>query len=175
MTDEPKVADPITEAFAHVGNVRIKDGDITHLEFKVSIALRDGPDGNERDILHAARAQRAGGGYVTLRLAQLPMPDPPDPVDGAVPGDPFPEWNKLFDEAEMPVCVCEALDAPVIMSDFDDDGNHMVTVSHEVLCPLGVGKRISTADFTTTEDFNRAVVKARGRRATTAPPDDLAE
>lgn len=178
---EQQQPEPLVNVYASISAVKVKDGDVATLQFTVNVPL--GP--SMSNLMRAADVMRSGGGYLTLAKAQTEFPlDPPKPpetpMDGEIPTDPFPAWEKLFEASEMPVCACPTgADMPLSEAwprtavNAADDGTTTVLVSHVDPCPLE-SKTISTMDFTQTEDFNRAVVKARGLRPV-ALPDESAQ
>lgn len=173
MTDEPaRTADPMTDVFAQISGVKIKDGDTYAVEFKVTVPLNK--EDSLGDLLHIVRARRGGGAHITLRLVQQPLPE--DPMDGEIPPEPFPAWEKLFDAAEMPMCECPDEEDPAVEAYprsawVTSDESIAFSVSHMDPCKLP-DVTISTLDFNTTEDFNRAIVKARGLKAIPLPEED---
>lgn len=164
MTDEPRTALPMTDVFATISGVKVPDGKGYAVEFKVTVPLTK--EDSLADFLHIIRARRAGGARITLRLEQEPLPEPPPPMDGEIPADPFPAWERMFEASEMPLCECPPNDDPSLTDypnaifDTTAEGT-TVTIEHIDPCKLDNAK-ISSMDFTETEDFNRAIVKARG-------------
>lgn len=136
---------------------------------KMSLSFSVTPDAVHKIVPLLADASRLGSAYLTLKLAQTKLPEGEQlPLDGA-----FPAWEQLFDAAEVPVCQCPAVageDWPTIETVINDDGT-TVEICHQGPCLIAAAK-FSTLDFAATEDFNRAVVKAKGRKPVDLPFDE---
>lgn len=191
----PETVQELPDIMVGVGAMKLTGGDRPTISFTLSIPA------TRRNVVEylpfLSEMTRLGNAYATFKMTQTKLPETPPqaelPLDGEVTGDPFPAWEKLMDKAEVPVCVCPIIATPDGSEPDDvwpkvdwthaDDGTTSVKISHfhaheaqdytpaPDVCSLP-NKTVSTMDFTQTEDFNAALVKARGRKVVEELPFD---
>lgn len=165
-SEQPAVLDYV-DIDVGIGAMKLTNAPNATISFTVT--LPHTADTAARFLPFLAELTRQGRANARFTSAQIRLPDPPKeeelPLDGELSSDPFPAWEKLFAAAEVPVCACPDVageDWPSVDTQINDDGT-TVEICHQGPCTLAT-VRISTMDFTEVDDFNRAVVKAKGRK-----------